>query len=220
MKLQGLGGARFGPIAGAAHEPLRRQHLLRAADALERRRAHPRRGHRDPHPRARPLARQAHPHPAHPPASRPHPGADVLPALLPRRLRDHDLGPVVARGFAREPHRALHLGSAVAGRGPRAAVLGCLPRHAGQRMGARGSDDPRRGDHAPRPDARLPHHRRRHDARLSARPRAGAGLTARAGSTRRGSRASTSPTAPISSSTTASTPTPSTQPTSAGATRR
>ena len=81
-------------------------------------------------------AGQADPHPAHPPAPRPHPGADVLPALLPRRLRDHDLGPVVARGLARGPDRPLHLGAAVAGRGPRAAVLGLVPRHAARPSGS------------------------------------------------------------------------------------
>ena len=68
------------------------------------------------------LARRApHPHPAHPPAPRPHPGADVLPALLPRRVGDHDLGAVLARGIARGPDRPLHLRPALAGRGPRAA---------------------------------------------------------------------------------------------------
>ncbi len=53
---QGLGSAWLGAIAGAAHEPLRRQHVMRAADARKRRRAHPRRRHRHPHarPRAQP----------------------------------------------------------------------------------------------------------------------------------------------------------------------
>ena len=36
-----------------------------------------------------------------------------------------------------------------------------------------GGDDPRRGGHPPRADARLPDHRRRDDARLHPRPRAG-----------------------------------------------
>ena len=79
--------------------------------------------------------RRADPHPAHPPAPRPHPGADVLPALLPGRVGDHDLGPVLARGLARGPDRPLHLGAALAGRGPRAALLGLLPRHARRASG-------------------------------------------------------------------------------------
>ena len=101
----------------------------------ERRGADPRRRHRDPHPRARARPGRADPHPAHPPAPRPHPGADVLPALLQVRVRDHDLGPVVAGGLARGPDRPLHLGAAVAGRGPRAALLGRLPRRAARASG-------------------------------------------------------------------------------------
>ena len=69
-------------------------------------------------------------------------------------------GPGLARGVARGPDRPLHLGAALAGRGPRASVLGLLPRHAGERVAARLGDDPRRGGHPPRPDARLPDHRR------------------------------------------------------------
>ena len=49
----------------------------------------------------------------------------------------------------------------------------------GDRVGARRGDDPRRGGHPPRPDARLPDHRRRHHRRLHARPRAGARRAAR-----------------------------------------
>ena len=88
-------------------------------------------------------------------------------------------GPVVARGLAGGPDRPLHLRPALAGRGPRAALLGRVPRHAGDRVGARRRDDPRRGGHPPRPDARLPDHRRRHDGRLHPRPRAGARRAAR-----------------------------------------
>ncbi len=84
-----------------------------------------------------------------------------------------DLGAVLAGGVARGPDRALHLGPALAGRGPRAALLGLVSRHARERMGARRRDDPRRGGHPPRSDARLPDHRRRDDARLHPRPRAG-----------------------------------------------
>ncbi len=46
--------------------------------------------------------------------------------------------------------------------------------NAGDRVGARRCDDPRRGDHPSRPDARLPGHRRRNDDRLHPGPRAGA----------------------------------------------
>ena len=69
------------------------------------------------------------PHPAHPPAPRPHPGADVLRSLLPLGDRDHDLGPVVPRGIARGADLALHLRAALPRRGPRASLRGELPRH-------------------------------------------------------------------------------------------
>ena len=86
-------------------------------------RADPRRRHGHPQPRRRPRGEPAEgQHPPHPPPPRPHPGADVLPALLPLRGRDHDLGAGLAGGLARGPDRALHLGAAVAGRGPRASL--------------------------------------------------------------------------------------------------
>ena len=88
-------------------------------------------------------------------------------------------GPASPEASLEDRDRPLHLGPAVAGRGPRAALRGRLPRHARERVGARRGDDPRRGGHPPRPDARLPDHRRRHDPRLHPRPRAGARRAAR-----------------------------------------
>ena len=112
---QGMGSAGIGSGAGSGDEPLRRQHLLRRARALGRLDADHRRRHRHPQPRRRhrPAAAEDQ-HPAHPPPPRPHPGADVLRPLLPLRDRDHDLGPVLARGLARGADRPLHLGPALA----------------------------------------------------------------------------------------------------------
>ncbi len=139
---------------------------------VERRGPDPRRGHRDPHARPRPGHRAEGQHPAHPPAPRPHPGPDVLPALLPLRRGDHDLGARLAGGLAGGPGRPLHLRSAVAGRGARAALLGLLSRHAAERVADRLGDDPHGGGQPPRADAWLPDHRRRDDALLHPRPRA------------------------------------------------
>ena len=119
-------------------------------DARQRRGPDPRRRHRDPHPRPRPGHGAEGQHPAHPPAPRPHPGPDVLPALLPLRRGDHDLGAGLAGGLARGPGRPLHLRSAVAGRGARAALLGLLSRHAAERVADRLGDDPHRGGEPPR----------------------------------------------------------------------
>ena len=47
-------------------------------------------------------------------------GLMFFPLLLPRRVRDHDLGTRIAGGLTRGPGRALHLGPALAGRGSRA----------------------------------------------------------------------------------------------------
>ena len=67
-----------------------------------------------PHARSRADRAGAHPHPAHPSAPRPHPGPDVLPAVLPGRVGDHDLGAGLAGGLARDARRALHLRPAFA----------------------------------------------------------------------------------------------------------
>ncbi len=174
MKAQGLGRARVGPCAGAGDEPLRRQHLVRRARALGRLHPDPRRGHRHPRPRGRHRAQAAEgQHPAHPPPPRPHPGADVLRALLPLGVRDHHLGPGLARGLAGGADRALHLRPALPRRGARAALRRLVPRHPGDRVGDRPRHDPGRGGDAPRPHPRLPDHRRRHDAHLHPGPRAG-----------------------------------------------
>ena len=193
---QGLGSARLGAGAGAADEPLRRQHLLRPADPRQRRGADPRRGHRDPQPRPRPERRAADPHPAHPPAPRPHPGADVLPALLPGRVGDHDLGAVLARGLARGPDRALHLGPALAGRGPRAARArspsATRRRPSGSSAGRRSA--PRRSPIAARRSATgSPTARRRSPTSPTTSRRSARRSRA---SSRSGSRASTSPATP------------------------
>ena len=58
-------------------------------------------------------------------------------------------------------------------------VLGLVPRHARDGVGAWRGDDPRRGGHPSRPDARLQDHRGRHLPLLHPRPRAGAGHAAR-----------------------------------------
>ena len=111
-------------------------------------------------------------HPAHPPAPGPHPGPDVLRALLPLGVRDHDLGPLLARGLPRGADLALHLGPPLPRRGPRAALRGQLQGHPAHRVGARPGQDPRRGRHPSRADPRLPDHRRPHHPHLHLRPRA------------------------------------------------
>ena len=66
--------------------------------------------------------------------------------VLPTAVGDRGLGPGLAGGVAAGPHRALHLGAAVAGRGARAAVLGLVPGGARDRVGDRagaGSAPPR-----------------------------------------------------------------------------
>ena len=74
-----MGCAGFSPGSGARDEPLRRQHLLRRARAVGRLDADHRRGDGHPQPRRRDREGAAEDqHPAHPPPSRPHPGADVL----------------------------------------------------------------------------------------------------------------------------------------------
>ena len=177
---QDLGRARLGSRPRARDEPLRRQHLLRPADAVRRRDPDPRRRNRHPRARDSPFRRDAeHQHPAHPPPPRPHPGADVLPAVLQDRLADHDLGAILARGLARAPCRALHLGAAVPGRGARASLRRLVPRHAGERVGDRLGADQGRVGHAPRADARVPDHRGRRHLCLHPRPRAGPGRAAR-----------------------------------------
>ena len=153
---------------------MRGARALGRLDADRRRRhGHPWAGRRD---RSRGAARQ---HPAHPPPPRPHPGPDVLRALLPAGLLDHDLGTRLARGIARGPHRPLHLGPPLPRRGQGAALRRLLPRHARQRVGDRPGQDPCRVRHPPRPDPRVQDHRRRHLARLHLRPRAGPGRAAR-----------------------------------------
>ena len=171
---QGMGSQRLGARAGTGDEPLRRQHVLRAGDLPRRKPAHPRRRHRHPHPRPRAGGRISGGDHPHAPPPRPHPGPHVLPALLPLGRRDHDLGPVLAGDLAREPDRPLHLGAALAGRGPRASVLGRVPRGAGVGMEHRRHRDPRGGRHPPRSDPRLPHHGRRDHPLLHPGPRAGA----------------------------------------------
>ena len=121
------------------------------------------------------LGRRAGPaaHPPHPPPPRPHPGPRLLRPRLPAPDRDRDLGPGLAGGLAARPHRPLHLGPALAGRGPRAALRRLLPPLPGDRVGDRPGADPRRLGLPPRADARLPDRRRRLLARLHPRPRAG-----------------------------------------------
>ena len=53
-------------------------------------------------------------------------------------------GPGLARGLAARPHRPLHLGAALAGRGARAALRRLLPPLPGDRVGDRPGADPRR----------------------------------------------------------------------------
>ncbi len=88
--------------------------------------------------------------------------------------RDRDLGAGVPRGLAARPDRALHLGAALAGRGPRAALRRLLPPLPRDRVGDRPGADPRRLGDPSRPHPRLPDRRRRELARLHPRPRAGA----------------------------------------------
>ena len=170
-----MGSAGFSPGSGARDEPLRRQHLLRRARAVGRLDADHRRG--DGHPQSRRRDREGaaeDQHPAHPPPSRPHPGPDVLRPLLPLRVPDHDLGPLLAGGLAGGADRALHLRPALPRRGSRAAVRRQLPRYAGDRVGDRPGEDPCRGRHPPRAHAGLSGHRRRHlaDLHLGSRARA------------------------------------------------
>ena len=173
VKLWGTRGLDPGP--GAGNDPLRRQHLLRRRHPLRRLDAGARRRHRHPLPRPRPARRaDAAPHPPHPPPPRPHPGPRLLRPRLPPADRDRDLGAGLARGLAARPHRPLHLGPALAGRGARAALRRLLPPLPGERVGDRLGPDPRRLGLPPRPDARLPDRRRRLLARLHPRPRAGA----------------------------------------------
>ena len=172
---RGLGGPRVDPLPGAGDDPLRRQHLLRRRHPLRRLDAGARRRHG--HPQPRPGARRragAAAHPPHPPPPRPHPGPRLLRPRLPAPDRAGDLGPGLARGLAARPHRPLHLGAALAGRGARAALRRLLPPLPGGRVGDRPGADPRRLGHPPRPDPRLPDRRRRLLARLHPRPRAGA----------------------------------------------
>src|SRR5581483_3498668 len=89
----------------------------------------------------------------------------------------------LAGGVAARPDRALHLGAAGPGRGPRAAVAGLLPRGRAAAVGYRPGAYPRPGGHPPRPDARLPDHRRRLLALLHPGPRTRPRVTA--GGTRR-----------------------------------
>ena len=194
---QGLGGARVGAGAGAAHEPLRRQHLLRrrsrspsgeelildagtgirnlGLDLNAGRRIH---------------ILLTHLHLDHiqglmffPPCFRPESeitiwGPSSPEASLEDRIARYisaPLSPVEVRelpcsvSFRDTPATEWELGGATI----RAEAV----THRG-------------------PDARLPDHRRRDDGRLHPRPRAGARRAARPGSSRSGSRASTSPATP------------------------
>ena len=135
--------------------PQRRQHLLLRRHPLRRLAAGARRGHRDPRPRPVP-ARRADPdqRPAHPPAPRPHPGPRLLRAALPQPGRDRDLGTGHAGGQPARPHRPLHLGAALPGRGARAALRRLLPRLSGASgRSARRRSPPPRSPTAARPSA-------------------------------------------------------------------
>ena len=141
--------------------------------------------------------RPAGQHPAHPPAPGPHPGPDVLRALLPRRSRGSRSG---ARPRPRPTWRS---GSpATSRRRSRRSRSASCPatspsstrRATEWEIGA--GDDPRRGGHPPRADPRLPDHRRRR------RPSATSPTTSRRsarrsrGSSPSGSPATTSPATP------------------------
>ena len=68
--------------------------------------------------------RTAPPHPSHPPASRPHPGPDVLRPVLRPPIRDHGLGPAGGRARAAQAARPLHLEPTVTDRDQRAPRTG------------------------------------------------------------------------------------------------
>ena len=134
----------------------------------------PRRRHRHPQPRSRPAARRAaDPHPAHPPAPRPHPGADVLRPGVPARVRDHRSG---ARHRRR---RRCATGSPATSRRRwrRSRSASCRRSMSFREAESlewehRPGPGQRPGRQPPRPDARLPDRGRRHVALLHPRPRA------------------------------------------------
>ena len=135
--------------------------------------------------------RAADPHPADPPAPRPHPGPDVLRAAVPARVGDHDLGPRVARGVADATAIARYISAPLAPVEVRELPSDVSFREAEALEWEIGSArvSASRGQ-PPRADARLPDRRRRDVAVLHPRPRARPRRAARQSSTTTGSPAS------------------------------
>ncbi len=136
-----LGSERLDSGPGPGNDAVRRKHLVRRGNARGRHQADPRRRHGDPEPGVGlPAPRGADPHPAHPPAPGPRPGADVLLPGVQPRVRDHGLGTGVGLRRAVRPDRKVHLGPSGPDRAARPSLL--VPRGRADGLADRLGADP------------------------------------------------------------------------------